>query len=647
MKAKKEMTAEPVNNIEKVICSYLEIETSYALLINGTRGIGKTFFIKNKIIPKIGNIKVYHDQRKSYKPVYISLYGLNSIDEVYTLFAFELLPFLKTQPAKVTLGIAKMLTRGLLNYQRAGNIDDLLKDIVQTTKGAIDTKDFVVIFDDLDRLSSKLPIDEFIGFVNSLVEHDNNKIIIIADQGLVKDQEIFKAVKEKTIGTTIEFISTFDKVFEEIIVEKYKKAGFGPFYKYLQQLKPLMVDLFAATGTVNLRTLIYFLQHFIKIFSVMYDHLDLSKDDPGELNLFKLKVIIRFALAICIEFKNGCITYTDPDGIDNVAEINAIIHNEWLKEAFADNMSRVNDTKLKSTDDEQKKSYKEQFIERYYGRETYHFYRAIFDFITGGNDFDVNMLLAELKVNIDDRRQQVFRQDELTNILSYPQVYDLSNDELKTLTAELYEFALNGQFSLDRYLSVFHFMERFPGILKNDPAVIADQLIAAVQKHADNFQYVPMLKEHFGIQSDQRNFEFFLKLFRELNKANEHVKDLQNHQTDLSLFETFKQDPQVFYKAVSEQYYDRGIFNSWDFDEFYKEVEAMKPNQLRALNAYLKNRYTLYEMPKWVETVFLKKLFDKVSIEINGEETLRHYVLEGTAEVLIPILETAQRPVNE
>src|SRR4051812_47573516 len=102
MKNKKDMTTEPVNNIEKIIRSYLEIETSYALLINGKRGIGKTFFIKNKIQPQIGNIKVYHDQRKSYKPVYISLYGLNSIDEVYTLFAFELLPFLKTQPAKVT-----------------------------------------------------------------------------------------------------------------------------------------------------------------------------------------------------------------------------------------------------------------------------------------------------------------------------------------------------------------------------------------------------------------------------------------------------------------------------------------------------------------------------------------------------------------
>jgi len=632
----------PANNIEKIINSYLEIETSYALLVNGRRGIGKTFFIKNKILPKLSNIKVFHDQRKSYKPIYVSLYGLGSMDEVYTLLAFELLPFLKGQTAKVTLGIAKMLTRGLLNYQRAGNIDDLLKDVAKTSKSALDTKDFVLIFDDLDRLSA-LKIEEFIGFVNSLVEHENNKVIIIADEDSVGDKTAYKAVKEKTIGTTVEFIAIFGETFENIVVDKYKKAGFGPYYTYLQVLKPLLLELFAAADNTNLRTLIYFLQHFIKIFSMLYDKLELRKDDPGELNLLKLRVIARFSLAVAIEFKSGAISYSDTKGIDDVAGINAVLHQEWLKEAFADNMRRLNDPKPKDDANQKDKPYKDRFVERYYRGENYQFYRPLYDFITGGNDFEAKALLAELKTNIDDRRQKVFRQDELMSLLGYPHVYDLSNDELIKLTNELFDLALAGQFSLDRYLSVFHFMERFPGILKNDPADIADKLIAAVKKHAANFAYVPMLNEHFGVKQDQRNYEYFLKLFRELIKVNDGISKKQRKQNNIDLFETFKQNPEVFYKVTGEQYYDRQIFNDWDFDSFYQQITAMTPNQLRALNNFIKNHYSLYEMPKWVETGFLQKLFDQVKLEVQGEETLRRFVLEGTIEILTPILEKAKK----
>jgi len=59
--------------IEKVIGSYLKIETNYALLINGARGIGKTFFVKNRILPQIKKIRLQHDNSKFYKPIYISL----------------------------------------------------------------------------------------------------------------------------------------------------------------------------------------------------------------------------------------------------------------------------------------------------------------------------------------------------------------------------------------------------------------------------------------------------------------------------------------------------------------------------------------------------------------------------------------------
>lgn len=40
--------------MEKVIVNYLEMETSYALLINGRRGIGKTVLLRTGLYQKLG-----------------------------------------------------------------------------------------------------------------------------------------------------------------------------------------------------------------------------------------------------------------------------------------------------------------------------------------------------------------------------------------------------------------------------------------------------------------------------------------------------------------------------------------------------------------------------------------------------------------
>ncbi|NOW94973.1 P-loop NTPase fold protein [Mucilaginibacter sp. SG564] len=186
--------------MENVISNYLKMETSYALLINGRRGIGKTFFIKDRIIPRVKKTEVFHDASKKYKPIYISLYGLKSMDEVFTLMTIEFMPWLNSKGAKICLSIGKLVTRGLLNINKAGDVDTYLKDLTGTAKHAIDTKDFVIIFDDLDRIAKSLEIGEVVGFINSLVEHENNKILVIADEEQLAN-EAYLAVREKTIGT--------------------------------------------------------------------------------------------------------------------------------------------------------------------------------------------------------------------------------------------------------------------------------------------------------------------------------------------------------------------------------------------------------------------------------------------------------------
>src|ERR1700739_2807114 len=125
------------SNIEEVVSQYLTMPTNYALLINGKRGTGKTFCIKNRIAKLITSTKSFDDQNLEYKFLYISLYGINSLDEIYTLMALELYPFLKSKDIQVGLGISKILLRGFLNIVKAGSVENYFIDVNDIAKKSI------------------------------------------------------------------------------------------------------------------------------------------------------------------------------------------------------------------------------------------------------------------------------------------------------------------------------------------------------------------------------------------------------------------------------------------------------------------------------------------------------------------------------
>jgi predicted AAA+ superfamily ATPase len=61
------------NEIEKIILDYIEDDRkNQAILLNGEWGCGKTFFIKEMLIPQI--------DKEKYQIFQISLYGVSSIE---------------------------------------------------------------------------------------------------------------------------------------------------------------------------------------------------------------------------------------------------------------------------------------------------------------------------------------------------------------------------------------------------------------------------------------------------------------------------------------------------------------------------------------------------------------------------------------
>jgi hypothetical protein len=621
--------------MEKVILNYLEMETSYALLINGRRGIGKTFFIKNQLSPKICTVKVCNDNRKSYRSVYISLYGLKTIDEIYTLLAIELMPWLKEKNVKIGLSIGKLLIRGLLNISKAGDVDSYLKDVSTTAKQAVDTKDFVLIFDDLDRISPSLQIGEVVGFINSLVEHENNKVIVVADEEHLKNNTTYIAVREKTIGTVIEYSATFNYNFDAIIKIKYH-GTYQSYYDYLVILKPDILSLFEQTDTQNLRTLIYFLQHFHLVFSSIHYDIGLANTDQTGLGYKKLRTLLHFTIAITIEFKNGAVNYRKKNGLDDMTAINEYLQAAQLMEMYGGYQRSMSGQQTQQLP----LNYSQTFLERYYKEGNYEFYPAVYNFITGGDALDVPSVLKQLKANFDDRIYILTPQEKVYQQLTAPHVLDLSNEEYIRLSDQMLNFALEAQYSLNHYVSVLHYLSRFPEINSYDIAKTSEKLIKAVKLKRNLFAYDGNLLSELGIEESRKNYHDFLCLFRAIHEVNTSIHARMIEKVREDILKDFIEEPEKFYDNVQHYYsHDQAILAHWNFNVFYNHFKKMPVSELPRFYRFLHIRFGQVLIKDKLEYYFIEQFFNHIQKKkLNTKVSFRTIELDRIGDLLYDIL---------
>lgn len=175
------------DSITAEIMSYVKNRIyNYAVLIDGDWGTGKTYFIQKSIIPTL--------EGSGYMPIYISLYGVNSTDTVSQKIALSILtnklPSDKRTVAKQCLpaigSFVLPIGQTLLNATGISILEPFFKSPVEDIpwdtifKKFNDSRKRIFIFDDLERCS--LPINEILGYINSLVEHESEKVLIVANQ---------------------------------------------------------------------------------------------------------------------------------------------------------------------------------------------------------------------------------------------------------------------------------------------------------------------------------------------------------------------------------------------------------------------------------------------------------------------------------
>lgn len=172
--------------ITEEILRYLKDESyNYAVLIDGEWGSGKTFFVNNILTKEINKQEANLNTNRSVK--YVSLYGCKDMADVQENIAWS---FAEDARRKIKnrmkwgTTVEKVSSNILLSSQKIGNV--IMKkflpeaSLYKISSDWLNLGSFIFIFDDLERCDC--PVNEVFGFLNELVEHENTKVIIIANE---------------------------------------------------------------------------------------------------------------------------------------------------------------------------------------------------------------------------------------------------------------------------------------------------------------------------------------------------------------------------------------------------------------------------------------------------------------------------------
>lgn len=294
---------------------YLQMQNpQFAVMIAGKWGCGKTYFIKNIKDRWCCSNKNVSENSIDLKPIYVSLNGLCSINSVIRKVKTVLYPILYSKGATVAktviLSALRIASKSFLDLDKDGAGEDMnnlldAEGIIEVFKSNSDTLkgNRVMILDDVERC--KIPLDELFGFINSIVEHSNSKIILICDEeklAEVANKESlateYKNFKEKLVGQTFALKVNYADIAGQFI-DKLSNS-------IINNNRDLIIDLFIASKRENLRLIRHCLIDIKRFFEQLPENI---KENPNYDQFVKNIVAYVVIASIETRFGNNGIDY--------------------------------------------------------------------------------------------------------------------------------------------------------------------------------------------------------------------------------------------------------------------------------------------------------------------------------------------------
>lgn len=248
-------------------------KTNRAVMLTAPWGSGKTYYIKNELVPSL--------KKDGIGTILVSLYGIESLAELSkNLYIEARAKWINKKSEKREIGkiIAKTIVKNVVGHYGIDlSVDE--KDM-QKLYESVNLSKRLIILDDLERCG--IDIVDILGFVNDLCEQDGAKVLFVANENAIKtyekkestsqdgkkstdlvmttECERYIRIKEKTIGDTITFFENKKNVIKGIL-ENYDNKYFKWFLKETADSSYNIVakisDIMDMNKSNNYRSLLY------------------------------------------------------------------------------------------------------------------------------------------------------------------------------------------------------------------------------------------------------------------------------------------------------------------------------------------------------------------------------------------------------
>lgn len=445
------MAKEIVHPIIEGITNYIKMNTSGALMITGHWGCGKTYFIKNEVIP-------YTKNNLGKNLIMVSLFGINNLSEIpeRVLYAYwDAYGKDKTgfNFGKVADVIAKM-TESIPKLKEYVDVDKLLGRGQGIYK--LIPNDVVICLDDLERVVDVIDINNVLGVINELVENLEYKVIVIANEGFIKNNELI--FKEKVVEKTLVFIPDTINIFKNIVLSYENKLFISYMLEKAVKLIEPKNELYTKSESYrknisNIRILKFAIEHFYCVFSYYANTYDVNANDIK----LKLNNYWAFILAVSIEYKLNNISFDDDKTLskyihNDIAKIDLDENNEDIFFAIEEEIENTISKEEQDLKEKTNSRYQNTFYKRYFitQDELPIFHPELYAFITGA----VTPNYEKLDYEMDKALKQFIHSGnpahELLNLFMKG-IWGFSNNEVGAKLNNLFDFVSNGK--LDDYVS--------------------------------------------------------------------------------------------------------------------------------------------------------------------------------------------------
>ncbi|MBU0923957.1 hypothetical protein KKG81_03650 [bacterium] len=246
-----------------------DISNGKVIMLSGKWGSGKTHFWQNIIAKDLTENQT--KKQKAY--VYSSLYGNRTIDKIEdNIYAQAYLCSVGGKNA-VLSGYETVKDFGkrfgsfcsLLDVSKLiDGIDDIQQKNIKRSALSYLENGGIVCFDDFERKSKDIDLNDLFGFISHLAIDLNCKVVIILNDDVFEGEEkkIFSNVKEKSVSKFLKYEPSIRDLFKSIIFQKNSEEKFK--YSKLRRHLKVILKTIEEIEELNARIYIQVLDNLVE-----------------------------------------------------------------------------------------------------------------------------------------------------------------------------------------------------------------------------------------------------------------------------------------------------------------------------------------------------------------------------------------------